>query len=404
MKQIIYNLTEILFFPINFFSVIVPRKKNVWVFGAWRGHRYSDNSRYLYEYVLKNEREIRPIWLTRNKKLIELVHNDGGEAYLVNSLKGIWFAFRASTTVINEGLDDVNVFGIIGSKKIQLWHGTPLKKIGIDAINHFYKQQSQNLQWLRKFKNINPFHKWIKKQAQWDIIVTSSNLTQQFLSSAFGIPQSKVKITGDPRSDIILSRHPKIPDTITNINNYHKNQKIILYVPTFRDSDFDYFKGVDLNQLATFLERADALLLIKLHFVYRKELSNQSSTSQLDRIHFLEDDIYMDVNKILPFVDVLITDYSSIFYDYLLLDRPIIFTPFDYHSYLNERGFYVDYYEMTPGQKCEDWEEIICKLDYIILKDQDKFSSERKRIRDLYHTYIDTSACQRVTKISKNLL
>lgn len=402
MHPIIFNLTEILFFPINYISYIFPRDKSIWVFGAWRGHRYSDNSRYLFEYVLKNEKEVQPIWLTRNREIIDLVRESGGEAYLVNSLKGIWFAFRASKTFINEGLDDVNVFGISGSQKIQLWHGSPLKKIGFDARNHFYDQQNQNIQWIRKFKDINPFHRWTKKHAEWDIVIAASNLTQSFLSSAFGLEISKVKVTGDPRGDVILSSNIRTPNPIQQIQRQFSTPKIILYAPTFRDGQYNYFEEINLPELAEILELANAVLFIKLHFIYRDVWEKQSDITQLERIHFLEDDLLMDINKFLPFTDVLITDYSSIYFDYLLLDRPIIFTPFDIDSYLSERGFYVDYFENTPGQKCETWDEIIDEIENIIIHNQDNYVKERSKIRKIYHRYLDTDSCKRLLSIVKD--
>lgn len=404
MQHIIRNIADIVFFPLYLISYLIPRQNDLWVFGAWQGYRFSDNAQYLYKYILENEKKIRPIWLTRNKEIIKLVNDIGGDAYLVNSFKGIWYAFRASITVINEGLQDVNTFGILGSKKVQLWHGFPFKKIGIDARNHFFTQQSMRIQQIRKLRDINIFHKWVKRKNQWDIIVASSELTQKALASAFGAPLSKVKVTSDPRCDVILSKDIRRPDAISQIINNQKTKKIILYAPTFRDGNYNYFEGLDIKKLENVLEETDTVFLVKLHFVHREGWINGSESPQSDRIYFLEDDLFMDVNKILPYVDVLITDYSSIFFDYLLLDRPMIFAPFDYNSYLEERGFYVDYYEMTPGHKCKNWEEIIRELENIIIHNRDGFASNRKTIKNLYHSYTDTFACQRVTAVAKELL
>ena len=107
-------------------------------------------------------------------------------------------------------------------------------------------------------------------------------------------------------------------------------------------------------------------------------------------------DINQDIYSVINNFDLLITDYSSIYFDYLLSDNPIIFAPFDYDHFIgNQREFYYDYDEVTPGPKCKNWDEV---LEWIVkFKDNSMlYSAERKNIKDKFHKYQDGNSCKRV--------
>ena len=121
-----------LFFLLSIISIIFPKDKRLWVFGAWYGQRYSDNSRYLFEYICKNEPDIRAVWLTRNKKIFNELRGIGKEVYLAKSLKSFFMGYRARVVFVSSDMLDVNPLACYGALKVQLWQGTPLKKIGLD--------------------------------------------------------------------------------------------------------------------------------------------------------------------------------------------------------------------------------------------------------------------------------
>jgi len=112
-------------------------------------------------------------------------------------------------------------------------------------------------------------------------------------------------------------------------------------------------------------------------------------------INFLDE---IDVAEVLANTDILITDYSSVFFDYLLTDNPIIFAPFDYEKYLTkDRELYYDYDEVTPGPKCKNWAEV---LEWVFkFKDNSElYKDERKKVKDRFHKYHDNKSCDRVYK------
>ncbi len=169
-------------------------------------------------------------------------------------------------------------------------------------------------------------------------------------------------------------------------------------MPTFRgsvNSDFDLFLqyGFDVDRLDTFLSKENMILEIKLHPF------NQPSPELIKKLDESKNIFFLDHNAIYEIIseyDMLITDYSSIYFDYLLLNRPVIFAPFDQEIYLKQdREFYFDYEEVTPGPKAMNWDEVMESLK-IFNKDPQAYSKERKIIKDRFHAYQDDKSTERV--------
>ena len=116
-------------------SFLVPKNKNIWIFGSWFGEKYIDNSKYFFEYINEKHLNVRAVWLTRSKKVLKFIRNRGYEAYLTYSIKGCWFSIRSGVAIIAQVLrTDLNHYALSnGTKIIQLWHGIPLKKIMYDS-------------------------------------------------------------------------------------------------------------------------------------------------------------------------------------------------------------------------------------------------------------------------------
>ena len=137
MRKPIYKLLfGILSVPIYWLSFLVPRTSNIWVFGAWHGNQFNDNTSYLFEHILNTEQNIKAVWLTKNNHLIHELRQKGYCIYHKNSIQGFWYGSRAGVTFINCGYDDVNKYCISRSFIVQFWHGIPLKRIkNDDTIN-----------------------------------------------------------------------------------------------------------------------------------------------------------------------------------------------------------------------------------------------------------------------------
>ncbi|MCE7699874.1 MAG: CDP-glycerol glycerophosphotransferase family protein, partial [Methanobacterium paludis] len=171
-----------------------------------------------------------------------------------------------------------------------------------------------------------------------------------------------------------------------------------IYMPThrkegkIRSTDFLIQNFEYLNSC---LKHLDTFLLVKVHF-YGLNTENIDN-SKFDRIIFIKDeDINQDIYTILPFTDYLITDYSSVYFDYLLLDKPIIFTPLDIDDYLKtDREFYYNYDEVTPGPKARNCDEFVKYIEEAI-NYPNKYKKEREEINKIFNNYRDNKSCERV--------
>lgn len=372
-------------------SCLIPKNKNLWIFGAWFGDKYADNSKYLFEYVNKNNPEIRAIWVTNNEITYKLVKKEGYEVYYKDSLKGYLYSSFSRVGIISTGVNDIIPYTTGRMKIVQLWHGTPLKKIMYDD------NISANLNNKNSFKQkIFLFKKGLDEK---NIFIATSDEVKNKFTSAFRVPQDRIKVTGYPRNDFNFNmRDIPIKSLLSNLKE--KGIKIGIYMPTHRKGgkiDSTNFLIDNIDHVNSSLRKIDSFLLVKVHFysLNKEKIEN----SKYDRILFLQDeDIDQDVYKILPFTDYLITDYSSVYFDYLLLNKPIIFAPFDIEDYLkNDRTFYYNYNDVTPGPKAYNWNEV---LKYVneILEEPIKYKNRRKLVNQTFNKFNDNKNCRRVFK------
>lgn len=385
--------------PLHIVSLIVPRTKNIWVFGAWHGRRYADNSRFVYEFVRSRRVPVRAVWLSHEPKIVRRIRKDGGEAHLIRSWRGFWAACRAGVTVVSCAYDDVNVVALSRSFKVQLWHGTPFKRIGHDIYRDRHLARGQlrrSVQELKKWvRRAFPFIVSTVEQQSWDLIISPSAFLNDRFCSAFDVPPTSLRVTGYPRVDAILSSQPTRIPLVEELKAKWAARRIIAYIPTFRNYDIDLFATLDVKALDTMLEREEAVLLIKLHFVQRHASAAVRASGA--RIHWVTESEVDDINELLPHVDLLITDYSSVFFDYLLLDRPVVFAAFDYERYASvDRGFYDDYSTTVPGPKCSSWAEVIEATARLLSSGESYYCEQRRELTQRCNTFCDNRNSGRV--------
>jgi CDP-glycerol glycerophosphotransferase (TagB/SpsB family) len=223
-----------------------------------------------------------------------------------------------------------------------------------------------------------------------DLLIASSKEDQKNFSTAFNHPIERIKITGYPRNDIILNSKLSLGD--------EESPRLGLYAPTFRgkeNSNFDFFDqfGFDVEAIDRFLSSLNLKLYLKLHHFNLPDDELQKSIRSAQNICFYEGkDVYGDFGRF----DFLITDFSSIYFDFLLLERPIIFASFDMAGFENSvRHLYYDYNEVTPGPKARSWAEVMqCVED--VLSGSNCYVSELKAMNDRFHRYHDAGSCERV--------
>jgi CDP-glycerol glycerophosphotransferase len=373
LKRIRTFFLYVLNLPLYWISELVSKDENIWIFGAWFGDKYADNSKYLFEYVNKNHPNIRAIWLTKNKSVYDLVQSKDYEVYYKYSLKSILFGLRAKYSIFVQSNNADNMLFLNNSKtkQIQLWHGTPLKKIGFDV--DFNQSKLSNLK-LSLFPFLNN---------KLDFMISMSDKDKINFNTAFNV--EKIQITGYPRNDSLLTK---------------KKKKIfeVTYLPTFRDNigdKIDLFSdyNFDIEKWDKKLSELNIKLNIKMHPVNKPTDDLLKKFNTFKNIIFLDE---IDVSDILPTTDILITDYSSVYFDFLLTDKPIIFAPFDYEKYIiKDRELYYNYDEVTPGPKCQDWDEV---LNWMLKfkENLEPYKIERATVKNMFHNYQDANSCERV--------
>ena len=341
---------NIIYIPFWHLLRFIPRNPNLWVFGAWFGEKYIDNAKNLFEFITINDKTINAVWITRSKFVHDKLNEQNIKCYMNNSLTGILISLRAKVYIFSSAKYDINPLLMNGAKSIQIWHGSTLKKVGLDT----YKSRNEIKQWVLKY--IIP-HKY---EFNYDAVVSSSEFYANFLCTAFNMTKSQVIVSGYPRNDVFYSdKHSKY---LCELRMKHKASKIILYLPTFRDQNpkMDLFTkfGFDLDEWVQYLNDTNSILVLKPHFAAK------INTDQIknDKIILYEEELEPDINLFMKDVDLLITDYSGVYFDFKLTSKPMVLAPFDLKEYTAfSRELYVPY-DSLEELKGDNWNEILVIL------------------------------------------
>ncbi|MFD1513764.1 CDP-glycerol glycerophosphotransferase family protein [Halomarina rubra] len=339
---------------------VVGRDERRWLFGARFGEAYVDNARYLFEYA--DERpDVRAIWLSRDAETVAAVRARGFEAYHRRSLRGRWHALRAGVVVVTHGVRDVSLSLTGGAFVANCWHGLPLKTVGFDA-------ELAERPW-----PVRRAHRFLA--GRLDFVLSPSPVAVHEMATGLGVPHGRVRVAPYPRYDALVGgagaasgdeATPKLPARIAD-------RTVVFYLPTFRDVGADVADRVDVAALDGLLDGHDAHLVVKPH-----PYETLTLPEELDRVSALDE--ATDLTALLREADVLVTDYSSVFVDFLLLDRPQVFYAPDLDAYRAERGFYYDYETMVPGPVVRDDEGLRRALSEALTGDP---AAERRRaLRD----------------------
>lgn len=130
LGKILRYVAYVIFLPFWYLERLMPRDCKIMVFGSFAGKCYSDNSKAFFEYMILNHSEIRSVWITKSKTIENYLKAKNIDVYLRHSLKGVFYTLRAKYFISDHGNSDINHFLMNGAKKIYLWHGMPLKKMG----------------------------------------------------------------------------------------------------------------------------------------------------------------------------------------------------------------------------------------------------------------------------------
>lgn len=263
-------------------------------------------------------------------------------------------------------------------KVVQLWHGTgTVKKFGHDV------NEGKMLKILEK------------ADKQITHLIVNSKYTERLYAQVFGVDSQKVYLTGIPRTDILFNaeKFDIMKSGFWRDYPQLEGKKLILYAPTFRDEEVDNPKMMLDLQKWLHSVADDTVLMLRLHPFVSGRFKSESEAQYGGRI--IDMSSYPELNTLLSVSDVLITDYSSIIFEYIVFNRPIIFYAYDLERFeSSDRGFYENYREYVPGIVVSDTEGIINAIN-----GQDEYSDKRKYFYDDAYEYKDGKSTERLLKL-----
>lgn len=386
LKKIKILLTNVVIFLI---SIFVPKSKGIIIIGSWFGKSFSDNSKYLYLYLNKNIEKYnlkKVVWVTSNESVFEDLNDKGFNVVKKGTLKSYWYHLRAEYHFIDQNHLDIDSYFSIRSQRIQLWHGVGFKNISSIDIEPNKNLMYKIKYYLRIITTPGGWYKYI-------FLSTSNFATKNIFNLSFRLWENKVVESNYPRNIFLLNKDSikysdyKVESLINYLKNIKKEKKIILYMPTYRSeanltnkrkskSILNLDNKREVAGFIEYLKNNNYYFLNKEHFA-----GNISDLEESNNFLNLDNDI--DVYPILEYTDLLITDYSSIYADYLFLKKPIVFYPYDLEKYKNfDKGFLFDYNLVTPGEKAYVIEELKDKITCSLV--DDKFFEERERVKKMY--------------------
>lgn len=388
MKYIKHLVTLLILWPIFLLLKLMPRRNNVWCFSSYRDS-FVDNAKYLFHYVSTKHPEIDCYWVTDDLALINELNAQGYQAIKRKSVKGVLKIIRAKCVFYSSYVSEVNHWLTSGAKLINLWHGLPLKKIEFDIDSGVLaKKYDKQMNTEKLYKQV--FFPAAYRRA--DLMFAPTDEMEHIFTRAFRLQNNAIVKCGSPRTDQFFDEQSFSALTIKDLAQLAvpENRKVYIYMPTFRDTGGEFFSKDNFNfeQLNQTMEKVDGEFWIKAHPAAGVE---NIELSQYDRIKLLPSNI--DMYPVLKLSHALITDYSSIYIDYLLLDKPIYFYCFDLDDYKqNCRSMYFDYDEVTPGFKCLTFSSLLeCIEQY-----NDDFSPQRQDIKNIFWGRDYKLSCQSI--------
>lgn len=344
-----YYIKLFLGIPVRLLVALFPRNKNLIVYGGSRD-LLIDNAKH--QFIINNETmpSYRHVWLTKNKEIYNYMIQHHFNVVMSNSWEGILMIMTAGFVVFDDSIDHFS-YSILseGSQRINLWHGIPAKMIGTSNKDEDYV--------ICTSKGL--LYRFLCSHIKGDYCVCPSKNLSRYYSFSFKIPLNNLLICGYPRTHVLFMSEDEHNRYINKYESEdfsrlfteikHNTNRKIIYMPTFRDNDPDYISKAipDWHLLNKACEAAGITFFVKVHRV--TPVPKEDSFSN---IVILENE--MDIYPLLPLFDLLITDYSSIMFDYSLLKKKILLYTFDIQQYRTQSRPLYNFFD-----------ELLCEISHV---------------------------------------
>ena len=340
-------------------------------FEAWKGRQYSDSPRAIFEELRRRGDSRRMVWAVENHG----VETPPGVQTVVTNSRGYFQEIGRARWVISNDSLPTHFVKREGVRYGQTWHGTPLKRIGFDI---------ENLQ----MSNRNYLSQFAKEVAKWDALVSPNAFSSEILARAFRYDGPILEI-GYPRNDIFFreaereERARRVRDRL----RIPEGKRVVLYAPTWRDNNFNkngryqFSMKLDLERMYRAFGD-DTVVLIRGHQLVAASVDTSMFPGFAYNVS-----TYPDISDLYLVADVLITDYSSVMFDFVNTGRPMLFFTYDLESYRDDlRGFYFDFEAEAPGPLLTHTNEVIealGDLDSVARAHQTRYDAFRQKFAGL---------------------
>jgi len=382
IKKIIRSKKELGKFLYNHLFLKKPVMQNWILFESFFGKSYSDSPKYIYEYISANmPGKYKCIWVIDKKGTKIPFRHKKVRRF---SLKYYYYLARCGYMVFNSRQPEWMIKRE-GNIFLQTWHGTPLKKLVFDiedisSATPAYKQQVY------------------KQSRAWDYLIAANKFSSDTFKRCFMFDNTILE-TGYPRNDILHSpNRDQLAAIIRNRLKIPKDKKVILYAPTWRDDEY-YGKGMYKFRLQLDLDLMkqelgdDYVILLRTHYFIADSLDVRHLKGFAINVSK-----YDDISELYLISDILITDYSSVFFDFANLKRPMLFFTYDLEKYRDVlRGFYIDIEKEVPGPLLFTTEEVVESIKNIDSIEQ-KYKLRYEEFYNRFCGWEDGQAAKRVVK------
>lgn len=344
------------------FSFLFPRNKRKCAFGSFRG-AFNDNAKYLFIHVSEQRPEINSVWLSISKSTVKEMRGKGLNARYVLSPKGIWAALTSGFWIFNAYSSDIMFCLSGGATLVNLWHGLPMKRIEFDITSGPLAERYAKCTMKERYYHPETFRRP-------DYLLSASPLFTEIFARSFRITSDRCLELGYPRNEILTCPEcermkfvekyepQQTKDLIETLTGKHF-QRVFVYLPTWRDSQRDFFaRDFDLKRMDATMKQVGSILLLKPH---PNLVVDDEAVKGLDNVVLLPS--RMDVYPILPYTDVLITDYSSVLFDYVLMEnKGVVLYLYDFQEYKDERNFTAPFDDLSIGKRAYDFESLLMSI------------------------------------------
>lgn len=314
-------------------------QNNTIVFESFGGKHYSDSPKYIYEYMKKTYPHLNYCWIFKDindttlPSDIRKIQKGSADYYKIFKKARIWVSNARLPLWIKKKSNQTYV---------QTWHGTPLKRLAND-MKQVRLPETTTARYKRHF---------YEATRRWDYLISPNAYSTEIFQSAFWMTPDKILETGYPRNDILVNHanDTVLQQQIKDELQIPKDKTVILYAPTWRDDEYEaagqYTFKLPFDLQRFYEQFGDShVVLFRMHYF----ISNQLSLKGYEDFA-IDVSEYNDISKLYLISDCLITDYSSVMFDYGILKRPQFFFAYDIEKYdKNLRGFYIDYHKDLPG-------------------------------------------------------